>query len=48
MRHAAGQLQEQLLSAEAEAEETHTAAKLKEIEHESQAQALSEVCQPTL
>lgn len=44
MSHAVGQLQEQLLSAHAETEETHAAVRLKQIEHESQAQALSEVC----
>lgn len=43
MSHVVGQLREQLLSAQAEAEQTHAAAKLKQIEYESQAQALSEV-----
>ena len=46
MTHAADQLQEQLLRAQAGAEETQAAAKLKQIEHESQAQALSAVCSP--
>lgn len=39
------QLQEQLLSTQAEVEGARAAAKLKQIEHESHAQALSEVCQ---
>ena len=46
MTYAADQLQEQLLRAQAGAEETQAAAKLKQLEHESQAQALSEVCSP--
>lgn len=48
MSHAVGQLQEQLLSAQVEAQETHAAAELKHIEHESQAQALSQVCSPAI
>ena len=44
MTHATAQLQEQLLGAQADAEEAHAAAKLKQIEHESQSQQLTEVC----
>ena len=43
MAQAAAQLQEQLLSAQANAEEAHAAAKLKQIEHENQSQQLTEV-----
>lgn len=44
MTHAAEQLQEQLLSAQAGAEESQAAAKLKQTEYENQAEALRKVC----
>ena len=37
------QLQQQLLSTQTEAEETHAAAKLRQIEHESHTQELEQV-----
>ena len=42
------QLQQQLLQAQTEAEEAHAAAKLRQIEHESQAQELMQVRPKTI
>lgn len=42
------QLQQQLQSAQTEAEETHAAAKLRQIEHEDHMQALAQVLPPLL